>query len=62
MANFYEIFYYINIRSKNEKIKEKAKENKKNKIEKLTIFKQKSKRLNTMYNTILFKGKNEKGQ
>lgn len=51
LAKLYEIFYQINRRDKDKE--EQSKEDKKNQIEELKILKQKSKRMNTMYTTIL---------
>ena len=53
LANLYKIFYEIHKRSSKEEEKEKAKEDKKNEIEQLKLLQQKSKRMNTMYSSLL---------
>ena len=53
LADLYKIFYQIHKRSQSEEEKKLANEDKNNEIEQLKILKQKSKRMNTMYNTIL---------
>jgi hypothetical protein len=51
LAELYKIFYQIHKR--NETLKEKAEEDKKNEIEQLKLLQEKSKRMNSMYSTIL---------
>jgi geranylgeranyl transferase type-2 subunit alpha len=53
LANLYKIFYEIHRRSCKDEEKEKAKEDKKNEIEELKLLQQKSKRMNTMYSSLL---------
>ena len=60
LVELYKIFYEVHRRSNNEKEKEKAKEDKNNQIEQLKILKQKSKRMNTMYATLLSMEQNDK--
>ena len=59
LVELYKIFYEVHRRSNNEKEKEKAKEDKNNQIEQLKILKQKSKRMNTMYATLLSMEQND---
>ena len=51
LAELYKIFYQIHRR--NDTLKEKAEEDKKNEIEQLKLLQEKSKRMNNMYSTIL---------
>ncbi len=60
LVELYKIFYEVHRRSNNEKEKEKAKEDKNNQIEQLKLLKQKSKRMNTMYATLLSMEQNDK--
>ena len=60
LAQLYKIFYQIHRRSNNDDEKNKAKEDKNNEIEQLKILKQKSKRMNTMYASLLSMEENEK--
>ena len=60
LADLYKIFYQIHRRSSNEEEKEKSKEDKKNEIEQLKLLQQKSKRMNTMYATLLSMEENDK--
>lgn len=60
LADLYKIFYQIHKRSSNEEEKEKAKEDKNNEIEQLKLLQQKSKRMNTMYATLLSIEESEK--
>ena len=60
LADLYKIFYQIHRRSIKEEEKEKAKEDKNNEIEELKILQKKSKRMNTMYTTLLSLEQNEK--
>ena len=60
LADLYKIFYQIHRRSSNEEEREKSKEDKKNEIEQLKLLQQKSKRMNTMYATLLSMEENEK--
>jgi geranylgeranyl transferase type-2 subunit alpha len=60
LADLYKIFYQIHKRSSNEEEREKSKEDKKNEIEQLKLLQQKSKRMNTMYATLLSMEENEK--
>jgi hypothetical protein len=60
LADLYKIFYQIHKRSSNEEEREKSKEDKKNEIEQLKLLQQKSKRMNSMYATLLSMEQNEK--
>ena len=60
LAELYKIFYQIHKRSSNEEEKKKAQEDKNNELEQLKLLQQKSKRMNTMYSTILSMEENEK--
>ena len=60
LADLYKIFYQIHRRSNNEEEREKAKEDKINVIEQFKLLKNKSKRMNTMYATLLSMEENEK--
>ena len=53
LAELYKIFYQVHRRSNNEEEKGKAKEDKKNEIEQFKLLQQKSKRMNSMYATLL---------
>jgi len=60
LAELYKIFYQIHRRSSNEEEKKIAQEDKNNEIEQLKLLQQKSKRMNTMYSTILSLEENNK--
>ena len=60
LVELYKIFYEIHRRSADEKEKELAKEDKNNEIEELKVLNQKSKRMNSMYATLLSMEQNEK--
>ena len=51
LAELYKIFYQIHRR--NNDSMEKAREDKKNELSQLTLLQQKSKRMNSMYSTVL---------
>lgn len=60
LVELYKIFYQIHKRSQNEEEKKKAQEDKNNEIEQLKLLQKKSKRMNTMYSTLLAMEENEK--
>jgi hypothetical protein len=60
LADLYKIFYQIHKRSQNEEEKKKAQEDKNNEIEQLKLLQKKSKRMNTMYSTLLTMEENDK--
>ena len=60
LADLYKIFYQIHRRSISEEEKSKAIEDKNNEIEQIKLLKNKSKRMNTMYATLLTMEENEK--
>ena len=60
LAELYKIFYQVHRRSNNEEEKVKAKEDKNNEIEQFKLLQQKSKRMNSMYATLLTMEENEK--
>ena len=60
LADLYKIFYQIHRRSNNEEEKSKAIEDKNNEIEQIKLLKNKSKRMNSMYATLLTMEENEK--
>jgi len=62
LVELYKIFYQIHRRSNKEEDQKKAKEDKDNEIIQLKLLKQKSKRMNTMYETLLNIEENEKTQ
>ena len=60
LVELYKIFYQIHKRSQNEEEKKKAQEDKNNEIEQLKLLQKKSKRMNTMYSTLLLMEENDK--
>jgi geranylgeranyl transferase type-2 subunit alpha len=60
LVELYKIFYQIHKRSQNEEEKKKAQEDKNNEIEQLKLLQKKSKRMNTMYSTLLSMEENDK--
>ena len=60
LVELYKIFYQIHKRSQNEEEKKKAQEDKNNEIEQLKLLQKKSKRMNTMYSTLLTMEENDK--
>lgn len=60
LVELYKIFYQIHKRSQNEEDKKKAQEDKNNEIEQLKLLQKKSKRMNTMYSTLLTMEENDK--
>ena len=60
LVELYKIFYQIHKRSQNEEDKKKAQEDKNNEIEQLKLLQKKSKRMNTMYSTLLTMEENAK--
>ena len=60
LVELYKIFYQIHKRSQNEEEKKKAQEDKNNEIEQLKLLQKKSKRMNTMYSTLLAMEENDK--
>lgn len=60
LVELYKIFYQIHKRSQNEEEKKKAQDDKNNEIEQLKLLQKKSKRMNTMYSTLLTMEENDK--
>ena len=60
LVELYKIFYQIHKRSQNEEEKKKAQKDKNNEIEQLKLLQKKSKRMNTMYSTLLTMEENDK--